>query len=397
MAAKLARLLLLVPLLLTSMGAGYSVRSQNFIVTAATPELAVEICQTAEKCRRDLAMEWLGRELPPWTHNGVPELCPIEALKVSPQLGAGGVTSFMFDRGVPFGWQMSVTGSRERVLDSVIPHEVTHTIFATHFGRPLPRWADEGACTTVEHEVERSKQDRFLREFLTTDRGIAFNRMFAMSEYPRDILPLYSQGYSLAKFLIQHGGKQKFVNYIGDGMRTNNWGAVTRQYYGYRDLSLLQLTWVEWVRAGDPPLAPAGFDPNRLASNEGAVPGGIPAGAVALNTEPAPTQPPVRVFDLMEEPSRATAALPSSNAMSGSTLRRPDGMQKGTTPQGEVVMSWSREKDQPWSKGDLSGMARSESRSSSIPANRGDRVAPVDRNQGLQYDGPIRAERTVWR
>ncbi len=97
---------------------------------------------------------------------------------------------------------MSVQGSHERVLDSVLPHEVTHTIFATHFGRPLPRWADEGACTTVEHPSERNKQTRLLYEFLTTGRGIAFNRMFAMTEYPADILPLYSQGFSLAKFLI---------------------------------------------------------------------------------------------------------------------------------------------------------------------------------------------------
>lgn len=410
MAAKLARLLLLLPLLLTSMGAGYSVRSQNFIVTATTPELAVEICQTAENCRRTLAMEWLGRELPPWTRNGVPELCPIEALKVAPELGAGGVTSFMFDRGVPFGWQMSVTGSRERVLDSVIPHEVTHTIFATHFGRPLPRWADEGACTTVEHDVERSKQDRFLREFLTTDRGIAFNRMFAMTEYPRDILPLYSQGYSLAKFLIQHGGKQKFVSYVGEGMRTNNWGAVTRQYYGYRDLSILQLTWVEWVRAGDPPLAPAGFDPNRLASNGGTVPGGISPGAVAFNAEPPPAQPPIRVFDLMEDTSAsdiaagnaknaisAATTLRNGNPSVGSTLHRPDGMQKGMIPQGEVVMSWSREKDQPWSKGDSTGMARSESREGNFPSNRNGRGAAGERGQETQFDGPIRAERTVWR
>ena len=53
-----------------------------------------------------------------------------------------------------FGWDMKIQGSEERVLDSVLPHEVTHTIFASHFRQPLPRWADEGACTTVEHVSE---------------------------------------------------------------------------------------------------------------------------------------------------------------------------------------------------------------------------------------------------
>jgi hypothetical protein len=229
---------------LLSLGAGY--RTQNFIISAATPELAQEIGEHAERFRRDLAIEWLGGELPPW-----PQPCPIHA-EVSPHLGAGGATSFMFERGQPFGWRMTVQGSRERVLDSVLPHEITHTIFATHFGRPLPRWADEGACTTVEHASEKDKQHRMLYSFLTTGRGIAFNDMFAMTEYPADILPLYSQGYSLARFLIAQGGKPKFVQYVGDGMRMNNWTAATKKHYGFVSLSDLQVTWLDWVRQGCP-------------------------------------------------------------------------------------------------------------------------------------------------
>ncbi len=128
---------------------------------------------------------------------------------------------------------MIVQGSQQRILDSVIPHEITHTIFATHFGRPLPRWADEGACSTVEDISERQKLQKLLIEFLMTEHGIAFNKMFAMREYPRDIMPLYAQGYSLTRFLIQQGGRQKFVQYVGDGMNSNNWTASTRTHYGY--------------------------------------------------------------------------------------------------------------------------------------------------------------------
>jgi len=147
---------------------------------------------------------------------------------------------------------MSLQGSRERVLDSVLPHEITHTIFATHFGRPLPRWADEGACTTVEHPSERAKQERLLYHHLKTGRGIAFNRMFRMTEYPADILPLYSQGYSLARFLIAQGGRQRFVKYVGDGLDSNNWTGATKRHYGFKNLSELQLTWLDWVRHDSP-------------------------------------------------------------------------------------------------------------------------------------------------
>lgn len=243
-----ARLVVAAVVAAASLSLGASYRTQNFLVTAATPELAQEICQQAETYRRDLAIEWLGAELPPWG-----EPCPI-SVRAHPQLGAGGATSFSFHTGYPTDWTMSIQGSRERLLDSVLPHEVTHTIFATHFRRPLPRWADEGACTTVEHESEKAKQKQFLIEFLTTRRGIAFNQMFAMTEYPPDVMPLYSQGFSLARYLIAQGGKRKFVDYIGEGMRTSNWPDATRRYYGYRDLSDLQLTWLEWVRQGSPEL-----------------------------------------------------------------------------------------------------------------------------------------------
>ena len=233
---------------LLSLGAGY--RTTNFIVSAPTPQLSREIADSAECYRRELAIEWLGHELPRWS-----QPCPITA-HVSPRLNAGGATSFMFQHGRPFGWRMTIQGSQSRVLDSVLPHEVTHTIFATHFGRPLPRWADEGACTTVEHESEKMKQHNLLIHFLTHHRGIAFNRMFAMKEYPQDILPLYSQGYSLARYLIMQGGKKQFVKYVGDGMRMNNWTAATKKHYGMTSLSELQITWLDWVRHGSPRIGP---------------------------------------------------------------------------------------------------------------------------------------------
>lgn len=257
MEARLVRAALLAASLL-SLGAGY--RTQNFLVTASTPHFAQQVAVSAENLRRDLAIEWLGSELPPW-----PEPCPI-TVNAAPHLGAGGATSFAFIGGRPTGWTMTIQGSAERVLDSVLPHEITHTIFATHFGRPLPRWADEGACTTVEHVSEKQKQHRLLYEFLTTGRGIAFNQMFAMQEYPPDVLPLYSQGYSLARFLIAQGGKHKYVQYVGDGMRMNNWTKATQSHYGFESLSELQVTWLEWVRRGCPDLPPG----VQLASQSGA-------------------------------------------------------------------------------------------------------------------------------
>jgi len=238
---------------------GASTRTANFIIEAPTPELAEEIGKEAEHYRHDLAIAWLGSAMPNWSRP-----CPIHA-DVAPNLGAGGATSFVFDRGEVFDWDMKIQGSEERILDSVLPHEVTHTIFASYFRRPLPRWADEGACTTVEHTSERNKQQVMLVNFLRTDHGIAFDKLFAMKEYPHDVMPLYSEGYSLARFLIEQGGRQKFIDFVGEGMKSDNWPAVTKDHYGYASLQVLQDQWLDWVKQGSPVLPNRGVE--TLAAN----------------------------------------------------------------------------------------------------------------------------------
>jgi hypothetical protein len=247
MEARISRAALLA-LIVCSLGARY--KTANFLVNASTKEIAEQVGEAAEEYRKDLAIEWTGKELPRWA-----EVCPI-TVKTGPNLGAGGATSFLFDRGEVYGWRMNIQGSLERVLDSVLPHEVTHTIFASHFRQPLPRWADEGGCTTVEHTSERQKQEQMLIQFLKTGRGIPFSRMFVMKEYPPDVMPLYSQGYSLARFLIAQGGKRKYLDYLSEGLKAEQWAVVTKKHYGFESLGQLQNNWLDWVKQGSPPLSP---------------------------------------------------------------------------------------------------------------------------------------------
>jgi hypothetical protein len=284
-------------------------------VTASSPQLAQQVAETAESLRHNLAMDWLGHELPPWR-----DKCPI-TVNAGSHLGAGGVTQFMFQNGQPFGWTMSVQGSAERILDSVLPHEITHTVFATHFGRPLPRWADEGASTTVEHVAETSKQDRLLIEFLTTDRGIAFNNMFAMTEYPRDILPLYAQGHSLARFLLAQGGKRKFVNYVGDGMKWNSWTKATQKHYGFQNLSELQVNWLDWVRHGGGPVTA----PNTLVAQASTTNSNDPSPVASTPSPSGSRSPDVGnvVAASFERPSQGTPAAGWYARVRDETRRQP--------------------------------------------------------------------------
>ncbi len=292
-------------------------RTANFLVDAPTDALARRIGEAAEQYRHDLAVEWLGKPLPRWSRP-----CPIKA-QVAPHLGAGGATSFVFDAGEVFGWTMTIQGSEERILDSVLPHEVTHTIFASHFRRPLPRWADEGACTTVEHPVERARQHKLLIEFLMTGRGIAFQDMFAMREYPADVLPLYSQGYSLARYLIERGGRHKYVAFVGEGLSTDDWTGALSRHYGVGGLAQMQHIWLDWVKQGCPaPPAALAAAPSRPLS-----PGGALAGATrGQSPDPQPAAPPRTNVAAVSAASgrRSIYALQARHVSNGDDQPDPD-------------------------------------------------------------------------
>lgn len=269
-------------------GTGAQSRSKNFIIETPDANFSHQVAQAAEKYRHDLAVEWLGEAMPNWA-----QPC-VMTVQVGPHLGAGGATTFVFDHGEVFGWRMSIQGTPERVLDSVLPHEITHMIFASQFRQPLPRWADEGGATSVEHASEKSKHCQMLNQFLRTGRGIAFSQMFAMTEYPRDIMPLYAEGYSLAEFLIQSGGRRKYVEFIDDGLKSNDWPAAVRRHYGAKDLAALQNTWLAWVSQGSPPLATRDAQPPAAAG-----------GMLAAN-QPRPRPDPNLIYRVPEGQSPAT-------------------------------------------------------------------------------------------
>ena len=259
MEAQLSRCFALFLATFLSLGASY--KTPNFVTHAPSAEVAKQVGDAAEIYRKELAITWLGHELPKWSAP-----CPIK-VKVG-NYGAGGATTFSFDRGHVFGWDMQIQGTLERILDSVLPHEVNHTIFACHFRRPLPRWADEGAATIVEHESEKKRQRLLNRQVMGTNKRIPLRHLLSMKEYPSEmqqVLTLYAEGYSLADFLLQRGGKKRYLMFLEDAHK-NGWDEAIAKLYKYKNVEELEQGWGKWIIAGSPSLQlPAG---QQLASNE---------------------------------------------------------------------------------------------------------------------------------
>ena len=324
---------------LVSMGASH--RTKNFVVNAPDARLAAEVGEAAERFRHDLAVSWLGQPLRDWSSPCV------TTVRVGENMGAGGATTFMFDRGEVYGWRMSIQGSHSRLLDSVLPHEITHALLATHFRRPLPRWADEGAATSVEHISERKKYYRMLHQFLRSNRGISFSQMFAMTEYPADVLPLYSQGFTLADFLIRQGGRQKYIAFLEDGLNSGHWPESIKRNYAWKNTAELQNGWLAWVAKGCPPLennqnGSAGAD-QMLASNQQRSPRETSPVLLASSPKRLPRPQPNLIFRMPvstpgQQPpisGKATVAVQKTLPVS-SQSSRPQGVQKSR----QVILEW---------------------------------------------------------
>lgn len=254
------------------------VKTANFIVHAPTPMMIRVIAAEAEHHRRALALKLLGQELPPWEKPCVIRFVP--APKVS-----GGATVFTFgtDKGAPVmaTAETEVRGDFLSVLASTLPHEVTHTVLASYFGKPIPRWADEGIAALAESEDEHASHDARVRDLLNAGRGIRLRVLFRMTEYPRDMIVLYAQGYSVARFLagtsgpgvaalkgLPHVGRLfrnpgadghrrlvAFVQLGMDGNTAESWDKAAKSVYGFDSVNALEEAWLEWL--AKPESAPA--------------------------------------------------------------------------------------------------------------------------------------------
>jgi hypothetical protein len=225
-----------------------SYKTTNFRVTAPSRELAEKFGDMAEHYRREKAMEWLGETMPNWNQR-----CP---LKVEIRMkDAGGATTFTFGggggRSGVLSQSMHIYGEQKQLLESVLPHEVTHTVLAYHFGQAVPRWADEGGSVLSENDNECFDHDIRCRQILNGGRGIKLRVLLTLKEYPRDMIVVYAQGYSICDYLINgHGGRAKFLKFVRTGMKNDNrnWEAAVRDVYGFESVDELEEKWIDSLR-----------------------------------------------------------------------------------------------------------------------------------------------------
>jgi hypothetical protein len=214
-------------------------RTRNFEVRAETLEIAKQVGDAAERHRATLAKRWLGKKLPDWTSP-----CRIDVTLSLERIG--GLTSVSFSERQVVSIGVKVTGPLDRILNGPLPHELTHALFADHFGFQVPRWADEGGAILSEDGAQGERQNKSFQQILADERQIPLRRFLAMRDYPSDMGCLYAQGHSVSRFLVDAKGHRRFLVFIRQGME-DGWDEAVRSQFGYNSVEDLEQAWLGWV------------------------------------------------------------------------------------------------------------------------------------------------------
>lgn len=260
---------------------GAQQQTANFIVHAPNAQVAQQIGQYAEHYRREKAIQWLGQEMPRW-----PQPCPLYVnVTMDPPSGA---TSFHFGPAGVLSMKMEIQGPLDRLLASVLPHEITHTVFAFYFRQPVPRWADEGGSVLSEDDIERNRHDKLVRQILNRGQQIRVRQLFGLKEYPRDVMCLYAEGYSISDYLVKHSDRRTFLAFVAHGMQ-HGWDSAVQSFYSLRSVEELEGAWLQHLK--DTRQQPNDI---QVAQNQGRTPN---SGQAASRPIVRTTSPPVQPLD----------------------------------------------------------------------------------------------------
>lgn len=219
--------------------------SQNFQVYAHDLMTARKVALRAEEARRDLTQDWFERMAPEWAERA--KVYVLEGLDYY------GVTSYNLAKGAtdPYDWEVKLLDQSWGVLgDVVLPHELSHVVFAESFRSRLPRWLDEGAALLAEPEAYVTRQFSKLGNYRVNDRSFSVSELFAIRDYPaNNINSFYTHSGSLVKYMVDNlGGRRKFVTFVQTGIELDDdWERALQEVYGLCS-SKLEEQWLQSVK-----------------------------------------------------------------------------------------------------------------------------------------------------
>ncbi len=215
--------------------------SDNFLVVAPDRVTAETVLAAAEQYRRELAIEWLGEELPPSVGMTV--------IHVQFADHADRGLAWPIDTPGRTLHKLWVVGPREKVVGATLRHEMTHVVLATQFPGKLPAWADEGAASIQDDPQRQAICAHVLKWYANTGNWPRLEAILAKTHLPAGDQAAYAVAASITQYLLERGSKARFLRFAMDG-KAEGYAKALGRHYGIDGIEALEAGWQEWVRQG---------------------------------------------------------------------------------------------------------------------------------------------------
>jgi hypothetical protein len=217
------------------------VRSEDFIVFAPDEPLAEAVLARAEQLRRQIAEEWFGEELPPGAGR------TLIHVRVDDREDSG--LTWPKDPNDPRQklHNVWITATRERVLEGLFAHEMTHAVFATKFPGGIPPWIEEAIASLYDDPERAASRRRILARYAKTGNWPDLEKVLAARRICATDDAAYCVGPSVVEYLLSRGGKATLIRFA---VAANKKGceAALRECYGLGSVNALQVAWQAWAR-----------------------------------------------------------------------------------------------------------------------------------------------------
>jgi len=212
--------------------------SDNFIVMAPDQPLAEEIRDTAEQLRKEIALAWLGAELPAGKGRTIVTVNVVDE--------ADRALTWLIDHPQRTMHSTWLTCPREAATGPLLAHEITHVVLATRFEGRVPAWADEGIASLQDDPRRIAIRNRMVAIWARDRTWPDLTRVLSAQAIAAHDRRAYAIAASLTQCLVARGGRARFLQFAIEG-KEHGWDQALQRYYGIPTTRQLQTEWQIWT------------------------------------------------------------------------------------------------------------------------------------------------------
>jgi hypothetical protein len=223
-------------------GAGF-VHSSNFIVfTPPVPSqetadvFAKAVLDRAEQLRKQIAIEWLGQELPP----------SVGQVKINVSYSSEPDSALTWVKDHPdrkFHALFIETGPGQ-LPDALLAHEMVHCVLATRYSHPhrLPAWLEEGIASQYDDAQRQQIRQRLLGWFVSTGQWPRLASVLSAERVHSDDQQAYTLAATATALLLERGNRQKLIEF-GQLVSEAGLDRALNQCYGIAGAAEFEILW----------------------------------------------------------------------------------------------------------------------------------------------------------